>query len=196
MRGHVTTFLSLSLLGLVVGCTTPSPPRHESQAVPGVDLASYGTFSLTNPAGASEADPPMRMLDVNIRSALKAEMTKRGFREVEANPDLRIDYETTAQDKIKSSPVRIGIGMGSWGGNVGGSVGVSSSSVQSYQEGRLIIHVADTAKNQEVWNGTVSGKVDRSSLDADAVARVVALAMESFPVRDATPIPDAKNPAL
>ena len=75
--------------------------------------------------------------------------------------------------------------MGSWGGNVGGSVSMGTPSVESYQEGRLVIHVADAAKNQEVWYGTITGKVDRQSLDADAVARAVALAMEGFPARAA-----------
>jgi len=189
MHSQFASLMFLSLLASLTACTTTSPPSHQSQTAPGVDLARYSTFSLSPPAGAAEADVPLRMLDVNIRNALNAEMTKRGYREEQANPDLRIDYETAAQDKVKSSPVRIGIGMGSWGGNVGGSVGVSSSSVQSYQEGRLIIHIADTAKNQEVWNGTVSGKVDRSKLDADSVARVVALAMEGFPARAAPVAP-------
>lgn len=187
MHRQVASLVILSLLASLTACTTPTQPSHDSQTAPGVDLSRYSTFSLSAPAGTPDADGPLRMLDVNIRSALKTEMTKRGYREDEASPDLRIDYETASQDKVKSSPVRIGIGMGSWGGNMGGSVGVSSSSVQSYQEGRLIIHVADTAKNQEVWYGTVSGKVDRSKLDADSVARVVALAMEDFPVRGAVP---------
>lgn len=196
MRSQFASLVILSLLASLAACTTPSPPSHESQTAPGVDFSRYATFSLTAPAGSTDADAPLRMLDVNIRNALKTEMAKRGYREEDTNPDLRIDYETAAQDKIKSSPVRIGIGMGSWGGNVGGSVGVSSSSVQSYQEGRLIIHVADTVKNQEVWYGTVSGKVDRSKLDADSVARVVALAMESFPARAAPAVTETENPAF
>jgi hypothetical protein len=185
MHDRLAPLLAVPLLALLAGCTTPSPPRHESQAAPGVNLASYATFGWGSPAGDAAVDAPMRMLDVNIRDAIRAEMTRRGFREDEANPDLRIDYETAAQEKIRSSPVRIGIGMGSWGSNVGGSVSMGTPSVESYQEGRLVIHIADAARNQEVWYGTIAGKVDRQKLDADAVARVVALAMEDFPSRGA-----------
>ena len=151
-----------------------------------MDLTRLATFSLSPTAGTEE-DAPLRLLDVNIRDAIRAEMQRRGFREDEANPDLRIDYETAAEDKLRSSPVRIGIGMGSWGGNVGGSVNMGTPSVESYQEGRLVIHIADAGKNQEIWYGTVTGKVDRQKLDAASVARAVALAMEDFPARAVAP---------
>lgn len=180
-------FLLAVLAAFLAGCITPAPPRHESQAAPGVDLTGFATFNLSPPAGAEVADTPLRLLDVNIRDAIRAEMLRRGYREDEANPDLRIDYETAAEDKLRSSPVRIGIGMGSWGGNVGGSVNMGTSSVESYQEGRLVIHIADARKNQEVWYGTVSGKVDRQKPDAASVARAVALAMEDFPARAVAP---------
>jgi hypothetical protein len=177
----------MALLVALAGCATTPAPRHESQAAPGVDLAGYGTFSLASPAGDAAGDPPLRILDANIRDAIRAEMTRRGYREDDGSPDLRIDYETAAQDKVRSSPVRFGVGMGSWGGNVGGSVSMGTPGVESYEEGRLVIHVADAAKNQEVWYGTVSGQVDRQKLDADAVARGVALAMEGFPARAGYP---------
>jgi hypothetical protein len=123
------------------------------------------------------------MLDEHIRRALTSEMIRRGYREDEAAPDLRLYYETAAKDMVRSSPVRVGIGGGSRGGHVGGAVGVSSPSVQGYQEGRLIIHVADAASNREIWSGTVSGKDRYSGLDAGSVARAVAPAVERFPAR-------------
>jgi len=196
MHNRPRSLLAMALLAFLAGCTTPPPPRHESQVAPGVNLASYATFGWSLPAAGGVPDAPMRMLDINIRTAIRAEMTRRGYREDEANPELRIDYETAAQDRIRSSPVRIGIGMGSWGGNVGGSVSMGTPSVESYQEGRLVIHIADAARNQEVWYGTVSGKVDRSKLDAAAVARVVALAMEGFPLRGAPAGSAGADPGL
>ena len=69
------------------------------------------------------------MLDANIRAAIKAELTRRGYVEAPAGttPDLRIVYETASADKIENNPVRVGVGVGSWGGNAGGSVDVGSS---------------------------------------------------------------------
>lgn len=185
---------ALFLLILLAGCATTSAPKNQSQVAPGANLAAYSTFGWSDPAGDGIAEAPMRILDVNIRDAIRAEMLRRGYEENETKPDLRIDYETAAADKIRSSPVRFGIGMGSWGGNMGGSVSMGTPSVQSYQEGRLVIHIADAAKNQEIWNGSVSGKVDRSKLDAEAVARVVGLAMESYPPRGGAAVSAPETP--
>lgn len=170
----------LLALGLA-GCATP--PRHESQVAPGTDFGAYRSFALAEP---ENGDAPLRMLDANIRTALQAEFTRRGYTEVAASPDLVVDYTTETNDRVRSKPFRVGIGMGSFGGNVGGAVNVGSASVESYQEGRLVIHVVDAAKRSEVWYGTIAGKVDRSALDAAAIARVVALAMQDFPARAPT----------
>lgn len=174
-------------LSLVAACTGPAPPRHESQTAPGVNLAGYQTFGWSTALAAAGTEAPLRMLDVNIRDALRTELTRRGYREDDANPELRIAWDTAAVEKVRSSPFSVGIGVGGWGGNMGGGVSVDTSGVESYQEGRLVIHVLDAAKNQEVWYGTTTGRVDRGSLDAASVARAVALAMEDFPAQSPAP---------
>lgn len=175
--------ISLILVVSLAGCATTSAPEHQSQSDPGTNLAAYRTFGWKSAAGEGVSDEPMRMLDVNIRNAIRAELTKRGYTEAEADPQFLVAYDTAAQEKVKSSPFRIGIGLGSFGSSGGGGVNVGSSGVQSYQEGTLVIHVLDAKANKEVWYGTVSGKVDKKGLDADAVARVVAIAMQDFPPR-------------
>lgn len=184
--GHIQHRLLLPLLlASLCACTTTSQPKRQSQSLPDSQLAGYETFGWQYDADAS--DEPMRLLDVNIRNAIREELTGRGFRETDANPQILIAYETATEAKLKSNPVRFGIGMGSFGGNVGGSVSMGSPSVQSYQEGRLVIHAVDAARRQEVWSGSVSGRVEQKQLDADAVGRVVGLAMEDFPARAAVP---------
>ena len=79
-----------------------------------------------------------------------------------------------ARTKIESNPVRVGVGMGSWGGNFGGSVNVSSPSVRNYQEGTLVIHAIDVARNAEVWQGRISGRIGKGSLEPAAVTAAVA----------------------
>ncbi len=178
--------LVLILIMLLAGCTSPPPPDHQSQTAPDANFAAYRTFGWQPPPAAS-SDEPLRLLDTNIRTAIGAEMTKRGYTEVQDNPQLRIAYETAADERLKSSPFRIGIGLGSFGSNIGGSVNVGSPSVQSYREGRLIIHVVDAAANRELWYGSIAGTMEKGKLDADAVARAVALAMQDFPARTAAP---------
>ncbi len=177
--------LALILMTLLAACTTPPPPDHQSQIAPEADFSAYRSFGW-QPLPADSADEPTRLLDTNIRTAIRAEMTRRGYTEVDADPQLRVAWETAADEQIKSNPFRIGIGLGSFGSNMGGSVNVGSPSVQSYREGRLIIHVVDAAANRELWFGSIAGSIEKSRLDADAVARAVALAMQDLPARTQT----------
>jgi hypothetical protein len=167
----------------LAACATTSTPERRSMQDPGADFGSYRSFAWRQALAEGADDAPLRMLDVNIRNAVTAELVKRGYAEDAAAPQFYVAYETAMTDKVKSSPVRFGIGMGSWGGNVGGSVSMGTPSVQNYQEGELIVRAIDAGRNTEVWYGTVSGEVDRSKLDADAVARAVAVAMQDFPTR-------------
>jgi hypothetical protein len=129
------------------------------------------------------SDAPLKLLDGNIRAAIAAELQRRGYTAAVpgTTPDLRITYETASEQKLENNPVRVGIGVGSWGGNVGGSVSVGSPSVRNYQEGTLVVHAIDTARNAEVWQGRVSKKITKGSTEPAAVAQAVAVAMKDFP---------------
>jgi hypothetical protein len=112
-------------------------------------------------------------------------MRRRGYVESGSSPDLRIAYQTTSQDKVESNPVRVGVGVGSWGGGFGGSVNVGSPSVRNYREGTLVIHAIDAGRNAEVWQGRVSGRMSKGSLEPAAIANAVSTAMRDFPARPA-----------
>ncbi len=71
-------------------------------------------------------DEPLRLLDRNIRGSITAELQRRGYAESQDGADLRIYYETASADKVETNPVQVGVGIGSWGGNFGGSVNMSS----------------------------------------------------------------------
>ncbi|MCB1596556.1 MAG: DUF4136 domain-containing protein [Gammaproteobacteria bacterium] len=187
MRIKSASSLALIVSALLAGgCTSPSSPERASQTAPDANFAAYRTFGWQPPPAAG-SEEPMRLLDSNIREAIRTEMTRRGYTEAKDDPDLWIAYETAADERLKSSPFRIGIGVGSFGSNVGGSVNVGSPSVQSYREGRLVIHVVDAAANRELWFGSIAGSMQKGSLEADAVARAVALAMQDLPARTAAP---------
>lgn len=186
MPKKYTRYLAVILVALLAACTTRPSPEHQSQIAPDANFALYSTFGWQPPPAAS-IDEPTRLLDTNIRTAIRAEMTRRGYTEVQEAPQLWVAYETAADERVKSNPFRIGIGLGSFGSNMGGSVNVGSPSVQSYREGRLTIHLLDVAANRELWFGSIAGSIEKGNLGADAVARAVALAMQDLPARTAVP---------
>jgi hypothetical protein len=176
---------ALTLAALLVASCASSPPAPESMRDPDANFAAYQTYGFPPAPGAGEADAPLLLLDRNIRSAIAAEMQRRGYRESTENPDLRIAYETASAEKVESSPVRVGIGVGSWGGSGGGSIGVGSSSVRNYREGTLVIHAIEAARNAEVWQGRISTRISKGGVDEAAVSTAVAAAMKDFPARPA-----------
>ena len=179
-RGPGLALLAALLLG---GCAS-APPQPESMRDPSANWASYVTYGWAPSPGVNGTDQPLLMLDQNIRRAIAAELQRRGYVEDADSPDLRIAYETASAEKVESNPVRVGIGVGSWGGNFGGSVNVGSPSVRNYREGTLVIHAIDTARNAEVWQGRISSHMSKGSTEAAAIASAVATAMQDFPARN------------
>ena len=175
--------VAVAVLG---ACNTMQPPRSESQSDPGVDLAAYRSYAW-QPPSVPNAEAPTTLGDMHIRDAIAKELGRRGYVQVAENPDFRVGYETVAYEKVKSNPFRIGFGMGSWGGNSGGSVGVGTSGVDSYTEGRLVIHVYDAKSNREVWLGTTTGRLPDTGPNEEVIAKSVALTIQDFPTR--TPMP-------
>jgi hypothetical protein len=176
--------LGLLAAALVAGCTSP-PPRPETMRDPGADFAAYRTFGWVAGGVNEAAEAPVRLLDANLRAAISDVMKRKGYVEAPAGtaPDLRIAFETASADKIENNPVRVGVGIGSWGGNFGGSVNMGSPSIRNYKEGTLVIHAIDNARNAEVWQGRVSGKITQGSLEPAAINQAVAQAMADFPAR-------------
>jgi hypothetical protein len=172
-------FLVLTLALLAAGCAS-APTAPVSMRDPAANFADFKTYGW---ATAPTADQPLGLHDQTIRAAIATELQRRGYVESADRPDLRIAFQTASTQKIENNPVRIGLGMGSWGGNVGGSVNVGSSSVRSYQEGTLVIHAVDAARNAEVWQGSVSSKLGKGGAEPASLSQAVARAMKDFPAR-------------
>jgi hypothetical protein len=179
-RTKLSSFATIVALALLAaGCATP-PPQPTSMRDQSVDFAKFKTFGWASPTGAASAQPVL-LLDQNIRSAITAELNRRGYVLATEQPDLLIAYETASAQKVESNPVRIGVGIGSWGGNAGGSVNVGSSSVRTHKEGTLVIHAVEAARNAEVWQGQVAGKLNKGNVDAATIHAAVGKAMKDFP---------------
>ncbi len=187
MRGLRGLAAAMMAFGLLAGCATSSDTQPDSMRDPQADFSAYRTYGWHGAAASADApsDAPLKLLDGNVRAAIAAELQKRGYVEAPAGatPDLRMVYETASADKLENNPVRFGVGVGGFGGNVGGSVNVGSPSVRNYREGTLVIHAIDAARNAEVWQGRVSKKITKGSLETAAIAAAVATAMQDFPAR-------------
>jgi hypothetical protein len=176
--------LGVLMATFVAGCASPPPPP-ETMRDPSANFSAYRTFGWTAGGVTEASEAPVRLLDANLRASITDVMLRKGYVVAPEGtaPDLRIAFETASAEKIENNPVRVGVGMGSWGGNFGGSVSMGSPSIRNYKEGTLVIHAIDNARNAEVWQGRVSGKITKGSLEPAAINQAVAQAMADFPVR-------------
>jgi hypothetical protein len=176
------------LLFFLLGCASGGA-HVESATAPGADIPAYASFGWLPASESAEgaAERPLSIGETNLYAAIRKQLIERGYREVEASPDFRIGFETAPHTQEKTSrPFNVGIGVGSWGGNVGGgvstSVPVGSERVTTTAETRITIRAVDVKSNREVWLGSATRDV-REGLDAGVVEKAVAEVMEEFPER-------------
>ena len=170
----ITTVLITAL-----GCAGSTDSKPHWVEASDVDIPAFTTFGW-----ASGADTrPAAILDRQIRDAIRVQLAQKGYRESTDAPEILVDHETIEQDAVEQgNPVRIGIGVGSWGGNVGGSVGTSvdvGEKDRIVQELRVNIRVLALSEDREVWNGTTAPMEERPN--SDAIERAVACLLREFP---------------
>lgn len=168
------------LSAALLGCAAPGP-KPEWVEVPDADIAGQTTFGWEG--GPSEQ--PRSILDTRIRDALRNELLGKGYAESAEAPDLVLDWDVVAHEELKgASPVSIGIGIGSWGSNVGGSVGASvpvGGGEDARVTNRITIRAISSKDNREVWMGTTTAIGEAP--DASEVEAAVAGVIKGFPAR-------------
>jgi len=184
LRGALP-FSSLVVTGWLIlsGCTS-APPQPTSMRDPQANFDVLKTFTWGDSQGGPPADEPLTIVNSQIRAAITGELQRKGYAEAVAGakPDLVLHYETAAAEKIKTSPVRIGVGMGGYGSNGGAGVGVSSSGAKNIREGTLVLRVIDPARNAEVWNGRVSRELGKGGVpDQALIQEAVGDLLREFP---------------
>ena len=167
------------VLLVVFGCASNPSAKPVWVAASDVDFTTLETF------GWDSDVEPATIVDTEIRAAIRKVLTAKGYRESDSNPAFRVSHETLERDAIKQgNPVRIGIGVGSWGGNVGGSVGTSvdvGEKDRMIHELRIAVRMLDSTGEREIWSGTTGAMPERPV--AEAVSGAISELLEVYPAR-------------
>lgn len=119
-----------------------------------------------------------------IVGAIKGEMYKRGFTEVEKGGDLLINAITVVKEKKTVSVSGSSYGYGSALRPYNFSSVRSSQAVartNSYKDGTLVIDLVDSSTKKLVWTGTVNAQLTKAPKNPDeAIQYAVAKVMQSF----------------
>jgi hypothetical protein len=187
MKSGMRVF-ALALLFVLGGCASGGSSKTEVTTAPGAELPAYATFVVESSAApVGGTNPPLSIADANVRNAIRSRLAQKGYREAAQEPDLVIRFETAPYvvEKV-TSPVRIGLGVGSFGGPVGVGVGTSApvggGKVEGAAQTKLTIRAIDPSANQELWVGTTTG-LKPEHLDATGADAAVAETLADFPAR-------------
>lgn len=150
------------------------------------NFQQYKTFSMYKLDGKTDA---ISELNANrITSAVRNEMTKKGFQETSDNPDLLVNTVTIMKDRQSVSSNTDFYGYGgayrpyAWGAGMGVS-GTTTYNVQDYKDGSLIIDIVEASSKKLLWQGTGNSEIDKPLKDPDTqIPAAVAKIMASFPV--------------
>lgn len=125
------------------------------------DWDAVQTFAWqdTPETSLEEKNPFMHSL---IKNTIEAELATSGLTEVEANPNVWVNYHasTTTDVQLRTDSYGYsfgGYGMAGWGyyGMAAGPVSSTTRAIE-YTRGTLVVDIWDAASKQLVWRGTVS----------------------------------------
>ena len=148
--------LVLSTLALSAQAQKPQIQWNSKYAFDAVDTFAWQDTPETSLEGRN---PFMHSL---IKNTIEAELATSGLTEVEANPDVWVNYHasTTTETQLRTDSYGYsmgGYGMAGWGyyGMAAGPVS-STTRVVEYTKGTLVVDIWDAASKELVWRGMVT----------------------------------------
>lgn len=147
---------------------------------PQVDFSKMKTYAWhMPPPGTPNVDS---LTHQRIVRAIEDGMEARGFRKVEEGAaDVIVHAMASVHERIRTTPVTIGVGYSWPAGYIGAREGVE---VTSYEEGTLIVDVIKPDTKSLMWRGTAKAAVDRDRTPEEREARIreaVGKILQAFP---------------
>lgn len=114
----------------------------------------------------SDLQQSQPFLHSKIKSGIEYYLTEAGLTQVQSDPDIYVNYQTSSQTEVRLQSNSYGYsygayGMGGWGYYGYGMAGPVSTTttVHEYQIGTLVIDIWDAASMELVWRGVASDTV-------------------------------------
>lgn len=130
---------------------------------------------------------PNQLMDQRITHFVEEALASRGLRRVTTGGDLLVSYNmiVTAQPQFVTFNDWGGPGWGwGWGGPGwgGGWGGISTTTVQTFYQGTLVIDMVDARRNELIFQGTSTQSVSsRPAKNTERLAKAVNRIMAKYP---------------
>jgi hypothetical protein len=171
------------LCGVLVVCGCAPGIRSGADFDPAVELAAPLTFDWDAPDTLPVGDLRLEgneIVEERVREAIESELTARGIRRSESSPDLLVHFHGAVRDRM--SVVENDRARGYQTSQFGDGV-----EVFQYDEGTLVVDVADADTRKVIWRGwavaDVSAALDDQEELTELVNRGVSSMFSFFPIR-------------
>lgn len=162
MNWQTLRISALGLLSVLIISSCASPPRVYSNVDPAASFAGYRTYSY-HPQLGTDRPKYTSLLSQYLKIAVDREMNSRGYKRVDENPDLHINFYVQTKEKIQSTSTPAYGGYGGYYGYRGygtwGGYGGYETRVTQYTEGTLTMDLVDVERDQLVWEGTIIDRI-------------------------------------
>lgn len=178
--------LPMVVLALLAGCA--SAPRVDVARSPEADFTRYDTFTFHEPLGTDRQEGASTILSQTLERTARDELEALGYRYVEENADLEVNFFVETKEVIEGLRRRPGISIGY--GIFHRHYGVwtdygPGTDVQQFTQGTLHVDVVDAENNQLVWEGIARARqpADGFAFEPERVERSVERVFDNFPRR-------------
>ncbi|MDJ0835476.1 MAG: DUF4136 domain-containing protein [Acidobacteriota bacterium] len=171
------------LIGLLTSLAACGPSIKVSAAFDSdQDFSRYKSFDWLKPKSGN--DDPMEKNPIiagKVKQAITAALEAKGYQAGSGDGDLHVVFYGSSKDKLQirtwTEPY-YGYGYRGWAYGWG----ETRTTVDEYEEGRLVIDFIDAKTNQLVYRAHGTGRVNESDRNIDArVQRAVDKILKSFP---------------
>lgn len=166
-----------------------SGPKVRSDLAPDANLTNYQTFGFMSELATDRAGYTS-LVTQHLKAAVTAEMTARGYRYSEQEPQLLINFNSNVEQRadIRTTTTTAVPYYGYYHYRRGyySPFPYYQKEVETvrYKVGTVNIDVVDAARKQLVWEGIAEGVLNKQDIaqPRESMARVVNQIFEQYPV--------------
>jgi hypothetical protein len=179
--------VGISLLLGASSCATSSRVGVTSDFDHSVNFRSFKTWAwYPQQPQDSEGGPAkgyQSFLDTRLRTAVEAEMTKKGLTRVDKNPDVFVAYSAKVEDKQRANSA-YGSPFGYPYYGYGYGRGMYQQPITDYKAGTVIIDLVDAKRKQLAWRGFGEAQIDQQTISEQEAYRIVGSVLSTYPPTD------------
>ena len=153
----------------LVACSVTYAQDVRTNYMPGTNFSKYHTYAWVDAVHGvpSVGGRPDEILDAQVKQAIDAQMTAKGFTKVEDpnKADLLLGYQLMIDQEKQINGFGDswgGYGLGGWGPWGGGGYGSFSANTSTNYIGTFVVGMYDAAAKKLVWIGAAQHAIEPS----------------------------------